>query len=181
MATVFNRAWAMPSADTFSIPPIKEFVERWLDGAAVVVDPFARNCRYGTIRNDLNPDTDAEYHMEAVDFCRVLAVRGVVADAVIFDPQYSPTQMKTVYQSVGLDKGSRTGQNARLYKEVRDELDAILAPSGIALSFGWNSVGFGKGRGYELLEQLNVCHGGAHNDTICIAERRRATPTEVSE
>lgn len=30
----------------------------------------------------------------------------------------------------------------------------------------------GKERGFEILEILLVCHGGAHNDTICLAERR---------
>jgi len=40
------------------------------------------------------------------------------------------------------------------------------------LSFGWNSVGMGITRGYEIVEILLVCHGGAHNDTICIAEKK---------
>ena len=30
----------------------------------------------------------------------------------------------------------------------------------------------GTGRGYELVEVMLVAHGGAHNDTICIAERK---------
>jgi len=30
----------------------------------------------------------------------------------------------------------------------------------------------GKSRGYILEDLLLVCHGGAHNDTICIAERK---------
>lgn len=178
--TVMQRAWAMPSADTFSILPIREFVERWLGGAEVVVDPFARNCRYGTIRNDLNPDTEAEYHMDAVAFCDLMVADGVRADAVLFDPPYSPRQMSEVYQRVGIS-GMESTQNARLYKAVRDRLDQVLKPGGIALSFGWNSSGFGKGRGYTLLEQLNVCHGGAHNDTICLAEARQQPPSEVSE
>jgi hypothetical protein len=43
----------------------------------------------------------------------------------------------------------------------------------IALSFGWSSVGFGKNRGWRMIEILLVCHGGAHNDTICVAEVKR--------
>lgn len=180
VATVFRRAWAMPMAETFSCPPIKEFVERWLGGAEVVVDPFARNSRYGTIRNDLNPNTEAEYHEEAVSFCSRMVEDGVRADAVLFDPPYSPRQMSEVYQSIGI-RGMESTQNARLYKAVRDRLDLMLKPGGIALSFGWNSAGFGKGRGYELLEQLNVCHGGAHNDTICVAERKPVPAVAYTE
>lgn len=172
-APVLRREWAMPHADTFSVAPIREFVARHLAGAQVVIDPFARNSRYGTHRNDLNPDTEAEYHMDAVAFCDLMAADGVRADAVLFDPPYSPRQMAEVYQRVGI-RGMESAQNARLYKAVRDALDHLLLPGGLALSFGWNSSGFGKGRGYKLVEQLNVCHGSAHNDTICIAELKEA-------
>jgi hypothetical protein len=48
----------------------------------------------------------------------------------------------------------------------------VLLDNGIVLSFGWNTVGMGKKRGFEILEIMLVCHGGAHNDTICMAERR---------
>ncbi len=50
-------------------------------------------------------------------------------------------------------------------------MDAILKPGGVALRFGWNSMGFPKGR-YERLETLLVNHGAAHNDTICTADRK---------
>lgn len=30
----------------------------------------------------------------------------------------------------------------------------------------------GKKHGFEQIEILLVCHGAAHNDTICVAERR---------
>jgi len=65
----FDRAFAMPSADTFSIPPIGDFVKRYLHSAVVSVDPFARNKRWATYTNDLSPDTMAEHHMDARDFC----------------------------------------------------------------------------------------------------------------
>lgn len=70
---IFSRAWAMPNADTFSIKPIGEFVQRYLTKST---------------------------------------------------------------------------------------------------SFGWNSAGMGISRGFDLIELLTVCHGAAHNDTICVAERR---------
>lgn len=41
--TTFSRVWAMPSRDTFSVPPIGDFVRRYLSVAEVPVDPFARN------------------------------------------------------------------------------------------------------------------------------------------
>ena len=170
--TQMSRAWAMPNPDTFSIGPIAMFIERWLDRSGEVVDPFARNSRLGTVTNDLNPETHATYHMEAGDFCDLLIIDGVQASSVIFDPPYSPRQISEVYAAAGLDCGMKETQNSALYKRVRDRLDPLLVAGGIALSFGWNSAGFGKERGYELLEVLLVAHGGAHNDTICVAERK---------
>lgn len=168
-----SREWAMPSPATFSIPPIRLLIDRWVCGAIVIVDPFARESRIATHRNDLDPESSAEYHMEAAAFCAELKMHGVHADAVLFDPPYSPRQMSEVYKKVGMAVGTHGTQNARLYKAVRDGLDSILRPGGIALSFGWNSAGFGKTRGYEIEEILLVAHGGAHNDTICVVERKR--------
>jgi hypothetical protein len=111
--------------------------------------------------------------MEASDFCADLAHRGVRADAVLFDPPYSPRQITEVYAGIGRKATTADTQSAALYKRVRDGLDAILEPGGIALSFGWNSAGFGIGRGYRLMEILLVAHGGAHNDTICVAEIKK--------
>lgn len=32
----------------------------------------------------------------------------------------------------------------------------------------------GRKHNFEILEILLVCHGGVHNDTICMAERKTA-------
>lgn len=166
-----SRAWAMPNPETFSIPPIREFIERWW--AEPSADPFARNSTLATLRNDLSPDTLAQWHMEAGAWCEKMAAELDRVRLVLFDPPYSPRQIQEVYQSIGRPVTARDTQNGRLYKEVRDGLDKLLYPGGIALSFGWNSAGFGKTRGYDVLEILLVAHGGAHNDTICVAERKR--------
>jgi hypothetical protein len=169
----FTRVCAQPSADTLSIPPIRDFVLRHLRG--VSVDPFARNERLATWTNDLNPDTAAAFHMEAEAFARHLAAEGVVADVLIFDPPYSPRQISECYQLIGREVTNEDTQNAALYGRVRDAALAALSPTATVLSFGWNSVGMGKARGFEITEILLVSHGGAHNDTICVAERRVQT------
>ena len=43
---------------------------------------------------------------------------------------------------------------------------------GIVISCGWNTQGMGKQNGFEIIEILLVCHGGAHNDTIVTVERK---------
>ena len=168
---IITRKWAMPNANTFSIPPIKDFVEKYTKGADVVVDPFARDSCLATVSNDLNPSTSAQYHMRAEDFLDMLFVDGVVADVVLLDAPYSPRQISECYSSAGMKATMKDTQNARFMKEVKDRAARILRPRGFVLSFGWNSSGMGQARGFSMEEILLVCHGGAHNDTICVAEK----------
>ncbi len=169
----FSRAFAMPSRNTFSAYPIGRFVRRYLGKSTVSVDPFARDLDWFTHTNDLNPVTNAQRHMDAEEFCKQLKAEGVKADLAIFDPSYSPRQIAECYSAIGLAVGTEETQNGHLYKRVRDALDDLVEPNGVVLSFGWQSAGMGTGRNYELLEILLVNHGGAHNDTICIAEQKR--------
>ena len=164
----FSRTWAMPNKNTFSIPPIREFVLRYLHG--VSVDPFARDCQLANYTNDLNPETTAQYHMHAVAFLEMLANKGVSADVVLFDPPYSPRQISECYAAAGKKAGMVDTQNAALYAKCRTAIQNICGPGSIVLSFGWNSCGIGKG--WQTEEIMLVAHGGAHNDTICLAERK---------
>jgi hypothetical protein len=170
----FSRTWAMPNGDTFSVPPIKDFVQSYLKNSKVSIDPFARDKRWATHTNDLNPSTKAEHHMDAEAFLHLLADTGVKADLIIFDPPYSPRQISECYKSIGMEVGMKETQSALLYQRVRDAIMPVCTKDAIVLSFGWNTVGMGKGHGFEQIEIMLCCHGGAHNDTICLAERRLA-------
>lgn len=162
------REWAMPSRHTFEIKPISDLLDYHLDGLSVVVDPFCGRSKRATHRNDLSQSGG----VRATDYLDSLIDRGVTADAVLLDPPYSPRQISECYKSVGLEVSGTDTQNARLYAECIERMDRLLKPGGIAIRCGWNSCGFGKGRGYEMLETLIVCHGGAHNDTIVTVERK---------
>ncbi len=165
----------MPSADTFSIPPIAGFVRKYLMKSKVSVDPFARNKQWATYTNDLNPETAAREHMDAEDFLR--KYQNIAPDLVIFDPPYSPGQVAEVYSKVGEKRDGAGGRNGELYSRVRSAIRSMSIEGTIVLSFGWNSCGMGNG--WEMLELLLVPHGGAHNDTICMAERRLPVPPDM--
>jgi hypothetical protein len=174
MTIAFSRCFAMPSAETFGIRPIGEFVKRYLAESKISVDPFARNRDWATHTNDINRNTTASAHMDAEEFLIYLAERRVIADLALFDPPYSPRQVSEHYKAAGREVTAEDTQNGRLYKRVRDAIHQIVRPGGIVLSFGWQSMGMGVGRGYIPLEILLVPHGGGHNDTICLAERKTA-------
>lgn len=173
-ALKFSRVWAMPSGDTFSVPPIGAFVRRYLAASKVSVDPFARNNAWATYTNDLNPKTSAQRHMDAEAFLRELATEGVRVDLAILDPPYSPRQISECYKEAGLTVGMKDTQNAALYGRVKAALFPLLTPDSVVLSFGWNSGGMGNKYGFAPIEYMLVAHGGAHNDTICVAKSRAA-------
>jgi hypothetical protein len=166
------RAWAMPSAATFDLEPVARLMDRWLVACAVVVDPFARNSKRGTHRNDMDTGTTAESHIDATSYLHQLHAAGVVADAVLLDPPYSPRQISEHYRAAGLKPTRETTQNGALYRRARVAADKILRPGGIVISCGWNSTGMGRTLAYEPLEILLVNHGGAHNDTLIVVERK---------
>ena len=55
----------------------------------------------------------------------------------------------------------------------------IASPQAVCLSFGWNTNGMGKKRGYEPIEIMIVDHGGSHNATLCLAEKRLPEEKEL--
>lgn len=163
----------MPSADTFSVKPIGDFVRKYLAESKLSIDPFARNNRWATITNDINPNTAADFHLDAEQFLVTLSALGVKTDLLILDPPYSPRQISECYKEAGVSVGMKETQNAALYTRIKSAAVPLLTENAIVLSFGWNSAGMGKKHAFEIIECLLVCHGAAHNDTICIAERPR--------
>lgn len=162
-----ERIWAMPNSNTFQIPPVKNFVEEALCGCKIIIDPFANNCKYGTITNDLNPNFDTDFHLDALVFLKQIPDN--YADCVIYDPPYSLRQVKECYEGVGITVTAEHTKASWRSKHL-DEIQRILKSGGKALCFGWNTNGVGKKRGFEMEKILIVPHGGSHNDLLCTLE-----------
>lgn len=169
---VITRAWAMPNHETFDIKPIGALVRRLLANSQVSVDPFARNKRWATYTNDLNPATQAEWHMEATNFMRMLIADGAVADLILIDPPYSPRQVKECYDAIGHTMKQDDALLGKIRKIRKAAINDLLCSGGRVVTCGWNSVGMGTTMGYVLEEILLVCHGSDHNDTIVTVERK---------
>ena len=131
---------------------------------------FARNSRFGTLTNDLNPETEATHHLDALEFLSGLVAESVQADAVLFDPPYSPRQVMECYQGIGRTMTQADGQGT-WYAE-KSAIDRLLQPGGIVICCGWNSQGMGGINKFALDELLLVAHGSSHNDTIVTVERK---------
>lgn len=163
-----TKTWAMPNGRTFTIKPIKEFVLSDVKNGGTIVDPFANNCQYGTITNDLNPEFETTHHMDALEFLKSLQSES--ADLILFDPPYSITQASQLYKEFGKEKLEVNVANMKYWSLCKDNVARILKKGGICLCFGWNTNGIGKNRGFEMTDILIVSHGGSKNDTLCTRE-----------
>lgn len=162
----FNRVWAMPSHHTFTIKPITELLERYVLDGLGWIDPFSGGNSPAEVTNDLNPNSPTKFHLDAKDFLNQLPG---LYKGCLFDPPYSPRQIKEMYEAIGI-KNSFQNTMATFWSEKKNIAATKIQPGGYVICCGWNTTGFGKGRGFELVEILLVCHGGAHNDTIVTVE-----------
>lgn len=166
-----ERLWAMPNKNTFIIKPIKELLIEELINQTLVIDPFANNSKgFATITNDLNPDFDTDYHLPALDFLKKFEDNSV--DCVLYDPPYSPRQLKECYDNIGVALTKEDTQSS-FWSNHKKEISRIVKIGGKVISFGWNSNGIGKKLGFEINKILLVAHGGNHNDTIVTVEIKK--------
>lgn len=161
---LIERTWAMPNKWTFLIPPIQKLLEEELT-EGLWIDPYAGENSPANITNDLNPQRPTDYHMDAIEFLKMFDDESV--DGVLYDPPYSPRQVKEVYDGIGIE-----GWDGRVnfWSDAKNEIARIVKPCGKVICFGWNSMGIGKSRGFIMERILLVPHGGSRNDTICTVE-----------
>lgn len=167
----------MPNSNTFSIKPIKELIEKYATGK--IVDPFANSNKLATVTNDLDTQYDTDYHMDALDFLKTFDDNSV--DTVLYDPPYSPRQVSECYKNLGQTVNMQTTQ-ASYWSKQKEQIGRIVKKDGIVITCSWNSGGIGKKYGFEIQEILLVSHGGWHNDTIVVVEKKikqRITEYEV--
>ena len=165
---IINRVWAMPNKWTFQIKPIAELLARYVGDGKGWIDPFAGMTSPAEFTNDLNPDIKATSHQLADKFCK--EIRGVFR-GILFDPPYSYRQITECYSGFGI-RATALDTSSNFYNRTMNAICDKIETNGISISCGWNSNGFGKNRGFEIIEILLVAHGGHHNDTIVTVERK---------
>lgn|GEM_PF-464949 len=163
-AVRIDRIWAMPNKFTFLIPPIKAFLEEEMDGGPWC-DPFAGMHSPASLTNDQHPESNALYHLDALEFLRQQSDGS--QQGVLYDPPYSPSQVRDHYDNIGI---KHWDGRMNFWSDTKDECGRIIRPGGKAICFGWNSMGMGKSRGFQMTRILLVPHGGSRNDTICTVE-----------
>ena len=148
---IIARKWAMPNKETITIKPIKDLLRQQFRQGIEILDPFP-----------------FEYKEDATEMLN--RIEDESYEYAVFDPPYSPRQLKECYKG----KGEYDTKNST-WSNWKNLLAKKIKVGGKVISFGWNSGGLGKGRGFEIKKILIVAHGGNHNDTICVVERKVQT------
>jgi len=180
----------MPNGKTFKIKPINDFIgkyrsiigEPYIDTPPekklLVLDPFANEAsiktlfldeRFKYISNDLDPEFDTDYHMDALEFMKKFPDSCI--SLVLYDPPYSYRQVSECYKKLGKTV-TATDTSNKTFGDFKKEIARITKVDGYVLSFMWNSNGIGASLGFEQKEILLVAHGSMHNDTICTVEQK---------
>jgi len=167
-----SRVWEMPNKNTFEIKCIKRMINKYICKSENSIDPFANKNKTADTTNDLDAQYETDYNLDALDFLNKFSNKSV--DLVLFDPPYSPRQVSECYKALGKTVNMETTQSS-FWSKLKDQISLITDDNGIVISFGWNSNGIGLKRGFEIIEILIVAHGGNHNDTICVVERKKPT------
>ena len=175
-----KRVWEMPNCKTFSMNCIKDFICNNIKhlNEGIVLDPFANehsisnhiSYKLKYISNDIDKEYDTDFHMDALDFLKQYKDNSI--DVVLFDPPYSTRQVSECYTKIGKIVTSLDTSN-NFWTRIKSEIQRIVKVDGIVFSFGWNSNGIGEDY-FDKEQILMVAHGGNHNDTICVLERKKS-------
>jgi hypothetical protein len=152
-----------PKRYTFQQPKLKEWIEKNSYGR--VLNLFAGLIKLNVdseIRVDVSEDMDADYYMDAYEFVKMAADKGMEFDTIILDPPYNIRKSREKYN----------GKYIGSFTKIKNELTKILSDRGIIISLGYDSVGMSKKRAFRKKAICLVCHGGDHNDTICLVEEK---------
>ena len=116
---------------TFQTKKVRDTLLPHLDGR--VLNAFAGETRLDDyrrgiteIRNDLNPERDADYHIDAANLGDVFEPKSF--DVAVLDPPFSQSQSEEHYD----------GLHARDMGEVRREVAKLVKPGGRIVEFGFN-------------------------------------------
>lgn len=152
---------------TFKSFKIRNWVEEHVEGKVLNLFAGTVKLNCNEVRNDLNPNMRADFHMDALKFVRWW--KGDKFDTVLLDPPYSYRKSMEKYD----------GRVTSPFNRLKDALCEILSPGDIVITFGYQSVSMGRKRGFLQEHLLLMSHGGAIHDTIAVIEKMKLKCTRL--
>lgn len=137
---------------------LRKWVEQWCQGKVLNLFAGRTKLNVDEFRVDVDKTAAADYYGDAHNFVMQTNLR---FDTIILDPPYNLRKAREKYQ----------GQYIGLLTKTKNELHRILNPNARVISLGYDSVGMSRKRNFEKIAVCLICHGGDHNDTICLVEQ----------
>jgi len=135
-----------------------------------VIDPFARNCEWAYPNtNDINPETKAQYNMDALDFIE-MHEPGSFAIGLL-DPPFSARMEKDKYGTANLYAADSAHMRA-----IEKALGNIIQTNGFIIKLGYNSSSPHPSFQFVNGEIWNL--GACRNDIICSIWQKKNTSVE---
>ena len=126
------------------------------ENVGIIIDPFARNCQWGDLTNDINPETSAMNNLDALEFLETIPTNS--GKLILFDPPFSDRQSNEKYGTSNL-----YSSDSNKISRIQNEFARILRAGGYVIKLGYNST---RIKGLKLIEIRIVNFGGSRNDVI---------------
>lgn len=152
----------MLSRWTFQYTPCRRFVEKRLKGRVLNACAGQTKLNHAgeIVRNDLNPDRDANTHHDVAEIADYFPERAF--DTVVFDPPFDEKQAETKYD----------GLHAKDVYSALEQFNQLVRPGGLVITFGWNSWGMRSFGAFDRVDTTLFQRGPIHRDVIVTVDRR---------
>jgi len=161
----FNVTYTIPSRYMFTDGRVMKILKQEMTNS-VWLDPMAGYNSPAQVCNDLDPNTPAQYHEDALLFLK--RQPDEYYDGVIFDPPYTPKQSREYYAERIPPKS--------FYKYLIDckrEIARIIKPGGKYIQFWYTVMGLW---GYKTTRVVLICQlAPGRPDIICVVQRKVQT------
>lgn len=155
----------MPKRWSFQVPDVRAWVEEHLEGRVLNACAGQEELNYNgeIIRNDVDPEKPAEYHLDVVNLTDELEEQSF--DTIVFDPPFSDNQAESTY---GVDVRTNPGNN----KQATREFHKLLKPNGVVIQLGFTTTCMPGKLGYdrEAVAVFNTL--GRQHDWLGVVDRR---------
>jgi hypothetical protein len=160
-----------PKRYTFQQPKLREWTEKQCKGKVLNLFAGTTKLNVDEVRVDIDKNVPANYYMEAFEFVNFAKEQGMKFDTIVLDPPYNLRKSREKYG----------GRYIGSFTKIKNALLPLMNEGCIVISYGYDTVGMSKCRGFEKIGVCVVCHNGDHNDTLCLVEQLIATPSYSSE
>lgn len=146
--------------------------EKNVIGSMEIIDLFARQCPWGTVRNDINPQLFPNYTTHCMDALELVQnLKRNSAHIVLLDPPFSDRQSAEEYGT------SNLYTNPSYMAELGKEIFRVLKVGGYVVKCGYNTNP--PARGFECVKVFIARFGASRNDILFSLWKKNQSTLQV--